>query len=472
MVERFLPRDLGQMGVNRKPAAEDRLYPAEKIADDRARPHGDAAHQPKVLDDPIARDFIGGRNDHRKCPAVRLKARRIGGAGGLERERKRGRNWISAFADNYSTRTEPLLAAYEKAGIIFVGKSNAPEFGFLPTTEPLLLGPCHNPWNLDHSTGGSSGGAAAAVAAGMVPFAHANDIGGSIRIPASCCGVFGLKPSFERMDLGYRGVSAVMVGDHMETRSVRDSAMLFAQTESTRTNAAFAPIGYVSGPGKDKRKIALTMVNYLGKEPAADVKAAIDKTAKLCVDLGHEVISAQHPLAGDEKLLEAFLALFSSDAAQLVKTAKKKGLDPSSVLEPWTLGNAEVFEKLPKGAVENALAYRLETIRRLDTFFAKYDAWLTPMVDRAPPKLGELSSNRRLRHAAPTQRQLRLLYGLAQFRRHAGDVGPALLERRRPSDRQSVLGGEGRRESPVRTGLSARESAQPWANRFPPVFAG
>ena len=96
MVERLLARDLGQMGVNRKPAAEDRLYPAEKIADDRARPHGDAAHQPKVLDDPIARDFIGGRNDHRKTPRRSLKARRIGGAGGLERERKRGRNWIRA----------------------------------------------------------------------------------------------------------------------------------------------------------------------------------------------------------------------------------------------------------------------------------------------------------------------------------------------------------------------------------------
>ena len=250
------------------------------------------------------------------------------------------------YADNYSTRTEPLLAAYEQAGIIFVGKSNAPEFGFLPTTEPLLLGPCHNPWGLDHSTGGSSGGAAAAVAAGMVPFAHATDIGGSIRIPASCCGVFGLKPSFDRMNLGYQGVSAVMVADHVETRSVRDSAMLFSRTESTRKKAAFPPVGYVSGPGKDKRKIALTMVNYLGKEPAADVKTAIEKTAKLCADLGHEVILVQHPLAGDERLLEAFLALFSSDAAQLVKTAEKKGLgqlyNVAKSNSPWRVSLARL----------------------------------------------------------------------------------------------------------------------------------
>jgi len=375
------------------------------------------------------------------------------------------------YADNYSTRTEPLLAAFEQAGIIFVGKSNAPEFGFLPTTEPLLLGPCHNPWNLDHSTGGSSGGAAAAVAAGMVPFAHANDIGGSIRIPASCCGVFGLKPSFDRMDLGYRGVSAVMVADHVETRSVRDSAMLFSRTESTRKKAAFPPVGYVSGPGKDKRKIALTMVNYLGKEPAADVKAAIDRTAKLCADLGHEVILVQHPLAGDEKLLEAFLALFSSDAAQLVKTAEKKGFDPSSVLEPWTLGNAEVFEKLPKGAVENALAYRKETIRRLDAFFAKYDAWLTPMVDRAPPKLGELAPT--VPYATLRQRSASYASYTA-LHNFAGT--PAMSVPLYWNDAGLPIGSQfsaGRGGEKILFELAYQlESAQPWANRFPPVFAG
>ncbi len=375
------------------------------------------------------------------------------------------------YADNYSTRTEPLLAAYEQAGIIFVGKSNAPEFGFLPTTEPLLLGPCHNPWSLDHSTGGSSGGAAAAVAAGMVPFAHANDIGGSIRIPASCCGVFGLKPSLDRMDLGYRGVSAVMVADNVVSRSVRDSAMLFSRTESTRKKAAFPPVGYVSGPGKDKRKIALTMVNYLGKEPAADVKAAIEKTAKLCADLGHQVILVQHPLAGDERLLEAFLALFSSDAAQLVKTAEKKGLDPSSVLEPWTLGNAEVFEKLPKGAVENALAYRKETIRRLDAFFATYDAWLTPMVDRAPPKLGELAPT--VPYATLRQRSASYASYTA-LHNFAGT--PAMSVPLYWDDPGLPIGSQfsaGRGGEKILFELAYQlESAQPWANRFPPVFAG
>ncbi len=376
------------------------------------------------------------------------------------------------YADNISKHTEPLIAAYERAGIIFVGKSNAPEFGFLPTTEPLLLGPCHNPWNLDHSTGGSSGGAAAAVAAGMVPFAHANDIGGSIRIPASCCGVFGLKPSFGRMDLGYQGVSAVMVADHMETRSVRDSVMLFARTESTRKGAAFPPIGYVSGPAKDKRlKIALTIGNCLGKEPSADVRAAVDRTAKLCVDLGHEIIPVEHPLAGDDRILEAFFALFSSDAAQLVKTAKKRGLDPASVLEPWTLGNAEAFERLAKGAIENALAFRKETIRRLDAFFAKYDAWLTPMVDRAPPKLGELSPTvpyATLRERSVSYASYTALHNFAgtpamSVPLYWNDAGLPI-----GSQFSAARGGE----KTLFERAYQLEAAQPWANKYPPVFAG
>ncbi|OPF92778.1 Putative amidase AmiC [Rhodopseudomonas palustris] len=375
------------------------------------------------------------------------------------------------FADNISTKTEPLLAAYDRAGIIFVGKSNTPEYGFLPTTEPLLLGPCRNPWNTEHSTGGSSGGAAAAVAAGMVPFAHANDIGGSIRIPASCCGVFGLKPSFGRIDLGYADVSGVMVADHMETRSVRDSAMALSITEATGRKAAFAPIGYVSGPGGKKLKIALTMDNALGAAPAADVKAAIERSAKLCADLGHEVIPAAHPLAGDHQIIEAYIALFATDAAALVKLARKRGFDPSSVLEPWTLGNAAVFEKLPKDAVQKALAYRLEIVRRLDAFFAKYDAWLTPVVDRAPPKLGELAPT--IPYATLRERSLAYASYTA-LHNFAGT--PAMSVPLFWNDAGLPIGSQ---FSAARGGEKTLlelayqlEAAQPWAAKYPPVFAG
>ena len=108
-------------------------------------------------------------------------------------------NGSRVYADNLASASAPLALIYEAAGLNLIGKSNMPEVGALPTTEGQLLGPCHNPWDLDHSSGGSSGGSAAAVAAGIVPVAHASDGGGSIRIPAACCGVFGLKPSRRRM---------------------------------------------------------------------------------------------------------------------------------------------------------------------------------------------------------------------------------------------------------------------------------
>jgi len=375
------------------------------------------------------------------------------------------------YADNISATTEPLLAAYEQAGIIFLGKSNAPEFGLLPTTESLLLGPCRNPWNLDHSTGGSSGGAAAAVAAGLVPFAHANDIGGSIRIPASCCGVFGLKPSFERMDLGHQGPSAIMIADHCETRSVRDSAMLLSLTESKRPGAPFAPVGFVSGPGEKRLKIALTVVDYLGKRPTADVTAAIEKTAKLCAKLGHDIIPVEHPLAGDRKIGDAFIALVASDAAAQVAIARNRGRDPASVLEPWTLGIAALFDKQPRNAIEEAMAVRKDTIRRIDTFLARYDAWLTPMLDRAPPKLGELSPE----VPFATLRERSMSY--VSYTACHNFVGtPAMSV---PLDWNKAGLPIGSQLSVARGGERTLfelayelEAAEPWAHKHPPVFAG
>lgn len=375
------------------------------------------------------------------------------------------------FAENMSTHTEPLLAAQEKAGVIFFGKSNAPEYGLLPTTEPLLWGPCRNPWNLEHSTGGSSGGAAAAVAAGIVPFAHANDIGGSIRIPASCCGVFGLKPSYERIDLGHKGVSAVLVADLVNSRSVRDSAMLFALTESKRKDARFAPTGFVGGPSKQRLKIALTIPSYRGDKPTADVTAAIEETAKLCADLGHEVIPVAHPFADNADMIGAYLALLSSDALGLVKTAKARGLDPASVLEPWTLGNAETFAKLPADAPQKALAVRLKTIRQIDAFFTKCDVWLTPMVDSAPPRIGEFAPT--VPYAELKERALKYA-GYTAIHNFVGT--PAMSV---PLFWNAAGLPIGSQFSAARGGEKKLfqlayelEAARPWANRLPPVFAG
>ncbi len=134
-----------------------------------------------------------------------------------------GSRFLEGHVDAYDAE---LVVRFKRAGLIAVAKTNAPEFGILPTTEPAFYGPTHNPWNLDHSTGGSSGGSAAAVAAGIVPIGHANDGGGSIRIPASCCGLVGMKPTRARNPLGPNlgDIMSGLVAEHVVTRSVRDSA--------------------------------------------------------------------------------------------------------------------------------------------------------------------------------------------------------------------------------------------------------
>lgn len=134
-----------------------------------------------------------------------------------------GSRWL---AGNVSRRDQELALRYRRAGLVLIGKTNTPEFGFSPTCEPALFGPTRNPWDLSRSTGGSSGGSAAAVAAGLVPMAHGNDLGGSIRIPAAWCGLFGLKPTRGRVPQGpeYGDVVSGFLSDHVLTRSVRDSA--------------------------------------------------------------------------------------------------------------------------------------------------------------------------------------------------------------------------------------------------------
>jgi amidase len=151
-----------------------------------------------------------------------------------------------------SINQAPLMDAYDAAGLVVIGKSTSPEQGYLPTTEPVGAPPTRNPWDPSRSSGGSSGGAAAAVAAGVVPVAHATDGGGSIRIPAACCGLFGLKPSVGRTRPALRGRRAnapiIIAHQHVVSRSVRDSAALLAETEAQGEEARHAPVGVVTGP--------------------------------------------------------------------------------------------------------------------------------------------------------------------------------------------------------------------------------
>ncbi|HWW28547.1 MAG TPA: amidase [Steroidobacteraceae bacterium] len=293
------------------------------------------------------------------------------------------------MAKHIGTETSLLAQKAIDAGMIVVGKTNTPEFGLLASTESMLLGACHNPWNPAYSTGGSSGGAAAAVASGMLPVAHASDGGGSIRIPASCCGVFGMKPSRGRMNFGDK---EKMPGDiaveNCVSRSVRDSAMVFSLCEDTSAHAQFTPTGFVHGPSKKRLKIAFSTLSYYGKEPHEDVKASVQATAKLCRGLGHEIIEVKNPVSGQE-FVDAFLTVWASVPAQLVQLATSLKQKPQDVLEPWTIGLAEYFAKQPKDALAKSLAYFKKAEAATDAFMSQYDAWLTPVLSGTPPKLGE-----------------------------------------------------------------------------------
>jgi len=297
-------------------------------------------------------------------------------------------------ASHISDWTPPYVAATEASGLNIMGKTNTPEYGLLATTESLLLGACHNPWNLSHSTGGSSGGSAAAVASGMVPLAQASDGGGSIRIPASCCGLFGLKPSRGRMQQTSR---AALPGDigvrHCVSRSVRDSAMLFAHTEVQDGTGAFAPTGFIKDPLKKRLKIAFHTRNYYGDEPDAEVKNALEETAALCADLDHEIIEVPNPVNG-QQFIDAFLTVWASGPAGLkaaVEAQSGKAAAETGLLEPWTLGLADYFLQKPANALEEALDFFNQATRQVAGLFEQYDVWLTPVLKSTPPLLGEQS---------------------------------------------------------------------------------
>jgi amidase len=294
--------------------------------------------------------------------------------------------------ERVSQRTEPFVAEVEAAGLVVLGKTNTPEFGLLPSTEGLALGAARNPWSLGHSTGGSSGGAAAAVAAGVVPVAEASDAGGSIRIPASCCGVFGLKPSRGRMLADADGAPGSLEAHHCVSRSVRDSAWLLAATERRDGGAPWAPVGVVHAPSARRLRIAWSTRSTLGEEPDPEVRAATEAAALLCAELGHTVVEAAPALSG-EAFVEHFMTLWGHGPALLVEQLEAEGAGAAALalLEPWTLGLAEEYRGKPLGSLAAASRHFAEVARTVDAFFAEADVWLTPVVASPPPALGELA---------------------------------------------------------------------------------
>ena len=270
-------------------------------------------------------------------------------------------------------------------GLVAVGKSAMPEFGLLASTEPLLGPVTRNPWSLAHSPGGSSGGAAAAVAAGLVPLAHGSDGGGSIRLPSSCCGVVGLKPGRDStVRVRARHLAEdLLVADGLHARSVRDVAWGFATTHLQPDRAM------VRGPSPRRLRIALVEHGLRGAAPQPAVRDAIARTADLCTSLGHHVETAPWPVDGDA-VLTAFEDLWSHLAADVADAARALlgTRRPEDALEPWTLGLAARAARLPTTALEGIWRQVAQLPQRLSAFFAHYDTVLTPVTSAPPPPLG------------------------------------------------------------------------------------
>jgi amidase len=292
-----------------------------------------------------------------------------------------------------------LVKRFKAAGIIVVGKTNLPEFGLVPVTEPELFGPTKNPWDLTRTPGGSSGGSAAAVAARMVPLAHGNDGGGSIRIPASCCGVFGLKPTRGRNPIGpdYGEAWRGLVCDHVLTRSVRDSAAILDATAGPDVGALYyavpPPRPFLSEVGTDpgKLRIAFTSRPFLGDIVDKDCVKGLEATVKLCRDLGHEVVEAEPQIDG-KAFARAFLmmvcvetrATIEESEVRLSRKASFKDFEPST----WVLGLLGRQCRAPE--FSRSLNLIQHVGRQIGEFFRKYDVLLTPTLAMPPVVTGAL----------------------------------------------------------------------------------
>ena len=306
----------------------------------------------------------------------------------------------SAFLRDYvSPDDSELVRRYKGAGLIILGKTNAPELGLVPTTEPLLFGPTRNPWDTSRTPGGSSGGSAAAVASGMVPAAHGNDGGGSLRIPASCCGLFGLKPTRARLPMSPGSDIAGALGqDHVLTRSVRDSAALLDATAGPDLGAPYwappplRPFAQEVGADPGRLRIAFTTYTLTGTSLHADCVTAVRDAAALCADLGHELTEAAPNLDG-ERLTRAFDTVWAAGCARTLDGLSRlhdRELTPA-LFEPLTWALYERGRRVSASDYLLAISDLQQASRDVAHFLLDYDLWLTPTLGEPPLPLGALA---------------------------------------------------------------------------------
>jgi len=383
--------------------------------------------------------------------------------------------------DNVSHYDSELVVRLRRAGLVVVGKTNTPEFGMAPACEPLLFGPTRNPWDLDRSTSGSSGGSAAAVAAALVPAAHGTAVGGSIRYPPSACGLFGLKPTRARNPFGpeYGDVMSGWAVEHAVTRSVRDSAAILDATagpdvgDPYRAPAPERP--FLSEVGADPRRLRIgfsprTPDGSLGHP---DCVAVLDDAVRLCAELGHELVELDLP-GLDEAAGAAIGTVFNAATAWIIGYwIRRVGRSPEAgELEPLT----RAFWDMGRGvsAADYLLAIEdLQVVaRRVAQFLTGVDLWLTPTLSAPPLPLGEMVST--------DDEPLRGLERSGATVAYAGVVAnitgnPAMSVPLWWNEAGLPIGvhflGRFGDEATLFRLASQLETARPWADRVPPVSA-
>ncbi|MEM7341161.1 MAG: amidase [Actinomycetota bacterium] len=294
-----------------------------------------------------------------------------------------------AMPDTPATESSPFVVQYESTGVIPLGTSNLPEFGLLASTEPVLTGVTRNPWSLDHTPGGSSGGSAAMVAAGVVPIAHANDGGGSIRIPASCCGLVGLKTTRSRLrNTELPKVIPINIAvQGMVSRTVRDTAMFVHGAEQHHRNPDLPAVGHVTNPLDRPLRIGMFTAAPEGVIFDSRAVGETQRVGELCEQLGHTVEAINHPFP--VWFTDDFLLYWGLIPALLWRVGKR-ALSPEfdrDQLEPWTKHLARHFNRnLPRVPAMVRRLRRFEHEYR--AVFQHYDVLLSPTLAKPTPEIG------------------------------------------------------------------------------------
>ncbi|PKP93037.1 MAG: amidase [Alphaproteobacteria bacterium HGW-Alphaproteobacteria-16] len=361
-----------------------------------------------------------------------------------------------------ATRAFPLVQALDTVGMVPVAMSTMPEFGLNASGEALLYGPTGNPWDATRTSGGSSSGAGAAVAVGMVPFATASDAGGSIRIPAANCGIIGFKPSrgWNIRARAYNLVDDILCSDSLYGRSMRDTVWAAQLLRPADRRAPDA--------GGRRLRIALDLEGLNGAQPDAEVADVVRRAAALCQSLGHHVEEVSQTI-DKRAMLTGFTTLWEYLGGETVDHYGDRAED---VLEPWTLGLGERRARVSPEMLAEALAQVDRGRAALHAFHADWDVVLSPVTTSIPPKLGHLAPTR------PTDELFDALFSYIPYTPLHNMTGtpsitlPLFAGATSGLPVGAMFSGPAGSDELLLTLASELEAASPWADRWPPMAFG